>query len=225
MDDARDLGLAPALLDMQRADDIRPLLAAVDQAPLGHVGAAAGTAESAGAFRRDRRRKAAAERSGVGHQVRLVEAFAVRRGEVRPVVAAAGERIERLRLTGGDPCPGQVARVEIGEGAGVVEPVAHFRVEVEVADQRPVGGVRGDIKPEVGAGRPSGRVSVESRVELGGAGRDQHALGVLGEARRGHDRDERGKPRGVDDVARTNRIIDRAAIVLRLQIAAGRTAR
>ena len=128
------------------------------------------------AFERQRRREAAAERGGVGHQVRLVEALAVGREEVRPVVAAAGERIERGGLTGGDAGPGQVAGVDVGLGAGVVEPVAHFTVEVHVADQRAVGGVRGEVEAEVGAGRPAGGVTIEGGVLLRVAAGDENPL-------------------------------------------------
>ena len=42
VDHAGDLGLAPALLDVQGADEVRPLLAAVSESALGQVGAAAG---------------------------------------------------------------------------------------------------------------------------------------------------------------------------------------
>ena len=124
MDHARDLGLAPALLDVQGADEVRPFLAAVvmrgraavdADIAVRRIRAAAGAAVGALALRCDRRREAAAERGGIGQQVRLVEALLVGRGEVRPVVAAAGERIERLRLTGGDARPGQVASVEVGQ--------------------------------------------------------------------------------------------------------------
>src|SRR5208283_2500654 len=101
MDNARHLGLAPTLPDVQRADDVGPTLAAErDAARVGagqrsEVGAArtrqlrafAREAVRARALRRDGGREAAAERSGVGHQDRLVEALLVRREEVRPVVA------------------------------------------------------------------------------------------------------------------------------------------
>src|SRR5277367_1473855 len=134
MKHARHLGLAPALLDVQGADEVRPFLAAVGDARgaeaadadihwAAHIRAAAGAAVRALTLRRDRGREPAAERGGVSQQVWLVEALLVGGGEVRPVVAAAGERIERLRLTGGDPGPGHVAGIDVDQGAGVVETV------------------------------------------------------------------------------------------------------
>ena len=61
--------------------------------------------------------KAATERRCIGEQDRLVEALLVGREEVVPVVAAADEGIERLRLTSGDARPGHIARVDVGSGS------------------------------------------------------------------------------------------------------------
>src|SRR6202044_1418710 len=108
----------------------------------GLVGAAAGGAGGALALCSEGRRKAAAERGGVGKQDWLVEALLVRREEVVPVVAAADEGVERLRLTGRDARPGHIARVDVGEGAvGAVQAAAEVRIDVKVTDQRPVSGV------------------------------------------------------------------------------------
>ena len=181
---ARHLGLAPALLHMQGADDVRPALAAEDDvagieaarvaaARASHLSAAARAAIRARALGGDRRREAAAERGGVGDQVRLVEALLIGGEEVRPVVAAAGERVERLRLTGGDAGPGQVAGVEVSQVTGVVESVAVFRVDVEMPDQGTPGGVGGEVEPEVGACRPAGRMTVEGRISLSVAGSNE----------------------------------------------------
>src|SRR5208337_5045012 len=162
----RDLGLAPALGDVQVADDVGPTLAAVgyagrvkaaDRALVaaawgGKPRAAARRAVRARALRREGGGEAAAERGGVGHQVRLVEALLVGGEEVRPVVAAAGERIERSGFTGGDAGPGQVARVEVSVAADGIEAVGVLGVEVEMADQGPVGGVRREVEAEVGPG-------------------------------------------------------------------------
>ena len=167
MKDAGDLSLAPALLDVQGADEVGPFLTAEGdqrraqaadrtESRAAEIRAVARSAALVLAWilRRDRRREAAAEGCGVGKQVRLVEALAVGRDEVRPVVAAAGEREERLRLTGGDARPGQIAGVEV-DGVDGVEPVARFSIDVEMSDQGAVGGVRGDVEPEVGADRPA----------------------------------------------------------------------
>ena len=111
MSDARYLSRPPTLNDLQVGDEIwnalsvernsrcpgeRPLkLKAADAV---QVRAAAAGAVAAIALRGDRGGEAAAERSGVGQQVGLVEALLVGREEVIPARAAAGERIERRRL-------------------------------------------------------------------------------------------------------------------------------
>ena len=115
------------------------------------------------------RREAAAERGGVGEQVRFVKALLIRREEVVPVVAAADERVERLRLTSRDARPGHIASVDIGEGAvGTVKAVAEVRIEVKVTNQRAVGGVRSEIEAEVGADIPADRIAIEDRILLVG---------------------------------------------------------
>lgn len=158
MQHARHLGHAPILREPDGAHCVRPTLAAVDQAALGDVGAAAGAAELAWA------------------RVRLVEAAAVRGEGARPVVAAAGEGEERRRLPGGEAGPGQLARVEIGCVSGVVETVSGIRVEVEVAVQRAIGGIRGEVELEVGPGGPAGPITKEIRVPLIVVALDQEAL-------------------------------------------------
>src|SRR6202044_1863944 len=98
----------------------------------GEVGAAAGGAVGALALRGEGRREAAAERGGVGEQDWLVEALLVRREEVVPVVAAADERVERLRLTSRDASPGHIARVDVSEGATrTVQTAAEVGVQVK----------------------------------------------------------------------------------------------
>ena len=62
----------------------------------------------------------------------------------------------------------------------VVEAVAAFGVDVEMPDQGAVGGVRGEIEPEVGTGRPADLVAIEGLVILSGAGGDQDPLSGAG---------------------------------------------
>ena len=115
---ARELRRSPALRDLQVRDDVGDALAvvdevrslvdaaeAVDAADVVHLRAAAAAAVAAGALDRDARGEAAAERGGVGQQVRLVEALLVGGEEVRPARSAARERVERRRLTSGDARP------------------------------------------------------------------------------------------------------------------------
>src|SRR5580704_1807710 len=181
VDHAGDLGLAPALLDMQRADDVGPTLTAIRRGAgnaaceepgarvirastktAGHVGAAAGGPVCALTLRSDRRREAAAKRSRVGHQERLVEPLLIGREEVVPVVAAADERVERLRLTSRDARPGHIAGVDISErAAGTVEAAPEVRIEIHVPDQWAVSCVRREIKAEIGADVPADLIAIK----------------------------------------------------------------
>ncbi len=192
MNDAGDLGLAPALLHVQGADDVGPALAAESdvarfepadgtliQSPSpSHLRAAAGSADRARAFRRQRGREAAAERGRVGQQQGFIVAFAIGRQEVREIVPARGEREERLRHAGGDARPGDIGGVDIDNVVDRrrldrVEAIGYVGVEVKMANERPVGGVRGHVETEVHARRPAGRFPVEGRVLLGVARRNQ----------------------------------------------------
>ena len=49
-----------------------------------------------------------------------------------------------------------------------------------MADQGAIGGVRGHVEPEVGAGRPADLITIECRVLLRRTGRDEDALADLG---------------------------------------------
>src|ERR1700722_3458765 len=101
----------------------------------GLVGAAAGETIRALTLSSDSRREAAAERGGVGHQERFVEALLIGREEVVPVVATPDERVERLRLTSRDARPGHIACIDVGVIAtGAVEAVAEVRIEIHVTD-------------------------------------------------------------------------------------------
>src|ERR1700677_4883943 len=165
VDHAGDLGLAPSLLEMQRADDVRPFLTAIRRGTgnasceepsarvirgstktAGLVGAAAGCAVRALALGSERRREAAAERGGVSHQEGVVEALLIRREKVVPVIAAADERIERLRLTSRDARPGHITGVDISErAAGAVEAAPAVRIEIHVPNQWAESCVRREI--------------------------------------------------------------------------------
>ena len=101
------------------------------------------------ALSRDRRREAAAERSRVSEQVRLVEALLVGGEEVRPARAAAREGVERVRLTSGDAGPGHVSAVDVGRVPGRVETVAVFELHFEVGCGRAVSRVRNRVAREV----------------------------------------------------------------------------
>src|SRR5580698_4203020 len=185
VDHAGDLRLAPSLLDMQRADDVGPTLTAIGRGTRNtarkgpgaqvirvtsgadQVGAAAGGAVRALALRSEGRREAAAERGGIGKQDWLVKALLVRREEVVPVVAAADERIERLRLTSGDASPGHIACVDVSEGATwTIQTATEVGVKIHMPNQWAVGRVRRKIETEVGADVPTLRVAIERCVLL-----------------------------------------------------------
>jgi hypothetical protein len=206
VDHAGNLGLAPPLLDMQRANDVGPTLTAkrrgtgntagredpsahVLQAAItaGQVGAAAGFAVPALALCSERRREAAAKRSRVGHQDRFVEALLIGREEVVPVIAAADERVERLRLTSRDARPGHVPSIDIGEGApGTVETAAEVRIEIHMTNQRAICGVRRKIKAEIGADVPASLVAIELPILLVGQRDAERLAGEAVEDWRGH---------------------------------------
>ena len=112
----------------------------------------------------DRGREAAAERSGVGQHVGLVEALAVGREEVRPAETAAREREERVDLTSGQAGPGDVGAVEAAvrtAAAGVVEAFAVVELIFAVGDQRAVSRVGDRVEGQVVAGRVAEGVTAE----------------------------------------------------------------
>ena len=159
---------------------------------------------SPGSAPRYRRREAAAERRGVGDQVWLVEALPVGGGEVGPVVAAADEREERLRLTSGDAGPGHVGGVDVED----VVVVARSRCPIRTLTDRNVRSTgrrrcwRRCRTPKLARDRPAGTGCGRSwcSPEPGLAG-DQNALSVADcrSARPRSARTSTGTPAGIGD--------------------------
>ena len=120
----------------------------------------------ASALRGDRRREAAAERRGVGQQVRLVVALLIGREDVRPAFAAAEEREEPRRLTSRDARPLQIGEIDVGAGAGRVEAAAVFELISSIAAQHAVRRCSGERRSDIETRGQSRR-----RYAVGSAGR------------------------------------------------------
>ena len=176
MRNRRDLRRSPSLVHAQSADNVGNAQAALRRrTEVARVGAAVGNDQTSsitaqgvqrGAFQRNRRREAAAERSGVGQHVGLVVALAVGREEVRPGKTAAREREEGVDLTSGQAGPSDVSAVETAvrtTRAGVVEAGAVVELIFDVSDQWAVGRVGDRIEGQIAAGGEAEGITAECR--------------------------------------------------------------